>query len=108
MLSKYFEIKTNPPIKQIIDSIWNVTEAKLFNKVTSTTISIQSEVTSKSKNFLGAGYKLSENIIVNAAFEMGLNNSLKASNPSLIANEYSNSTSELATTLIHFSFNYSF
>lgn len=57
---------------------------------------------------IGAGYKLSENFIVNAAFEMGLNNSLKASNPSLIANEYSNSTSELATTLIHFSFSYSF
>lgn len=55
---------------------------------------------------LGVGYKLSENLLVNAAFEMGLNNSLKASNPSLIANEYSNSTSELSTTLLHFSVKY--
>lgn len=52
MLSKYLEIKTKLPIRQVIDSIWNVTEAKLFNKVTSTTISLQSEVTTKSKNII--------------------------------------------------------
>lgn len=52
MFSKYLEIKTKLPIRQIIDGIWNVTEAKLFNKVTSTTISLQSEITSKSKNII--------------------------------------------------------
>jgi hypothetical protein len=52
MFSKYLEIKTKLPIRQIIDGIWNVTEAKLFNKVTSSTISLQSEITSKSKNII--------------------------------------------------------
>ncbi len=52
MFSKYLEIKTKLPIKQVIDSIWNVTEAKLFNKITNTTILLQSEVTSKSKNII--------------------------------------------------------
>ena len=47
MFSKYLEIKTKLPIRKIIDSIWNVKEAKLFNKVTSQTISLESEVTSK-------------------------------------------------------------
>jgi len=52
MFSKYLEIKTKLPIKQVIDSIWNVTETKLFNKITNTTILLQSEVTSKSKNII--------------------------------------------------------
>ncbi|MDF1613326.1 IS1634 family transposase [Stygiobacter electus] len=52
MFSKFLEIKTKLPIRQIIDGIWNVTDAKLFNKVTSTTISLQSEITSKSKNII--------------------------------------------------------
>jgi transposase len=52
MLSKYLEIKTKLPIRQVIDSIWNVTEAKLFNKVTSTTIFLQSEITTKPKTLL--------------------------------------------------------
>lgn len=52
MFSKYLEIKTKLPIRQVIDGIWNVTEAKLFNKVTNTTISLESEVTSKSKNII--------------------------------------------------------
>lgn len=56
----------------------------------------------------GISYKVSAPITINAAFEMGLNNSLKASSPSLIANEYSGSTSELSTMLVHLSLNYAF
>jgi transposase len=52
MFSKYLEIKSKLPINQVIDGIWNVTEAKLFNRVTSKTISLQSEVTSKSKDII--------------------------------------------------------
>jgi long-chain fatty acid transport protein len=56
----------------------------------------------------GLSYKVSAPLTLNAAFEMALNNSLKASNPSLIANEYDGSTSELSTTLIHISCSYAF
>ncbi|OGU77260.1 MAG: hypothetical protein A2W11_02225 [Ignavibacteria bacterium RBG_16_35_7] len=51
-MHKTGEIKIGLPIRQIIDAIWNVTEAKLFNKLTNKTISLQSEVTSKSKNII--------------------------------------------------------
>lgn len=54
----------------------------------------------------GLSYKVSAPLTINAALEMALNNSLKASNPSLIANEYDGSTSELSTTLIHISCSY--
>ncbi|MEW6653331.1 MAG: outer membrane protein transport protein [Bacteroidota bacterium] len=56
----------------------------------------------------GLSYKVSAPLTINAAFEMALNNSLKASNPSLIANEFDGSTSELSTTLIHISCSYAF
>lgn len=56
----------------------------------------------------GLSYKVSAPLTINAAFEMALNNSLKASNPSLIANEYDSSTSELSTMLIHISCSYAF
>ncbi len=56
----------------------------------------------------GLSVKASDSITLNAAFEMALNKSLKASNPSVISNEFDGSTSELSTTLIHFSFNYAF
>lgn len=56
----------------------------------------------------GLSYKISESIKVNGAFELGLNNSVVASKPSLIASEYSGSTSELSTLLFHVGFNYSF
>ena len=56
----------------------------------------------------GASYKVSTPLTINAAFEMGLNKSLQASNPSLIANEYDGSTSQLATTLLHVSVSYNF
>lgn len=57
---------------------------------------------------LGASYKVSDPLTIHAAFEMGLNNSQKASSPSIIASEYSASTSELSSTLIHLSCSYSF
>ena len=57
---------------------------------------------------VGASYKISDPLTVNAAFEAGLNKSVTASKPSLIANEYDGSTSQLSTTLIHISFNYAF
>lgn len=56
----------------------------------------------------GLSYKVSAPLTINAAFEMALNNSLKASSPSLIANEFDGSTSELSTTLIHISCSYAF
>lgn len=56
----------------------------------------------------GASYKVSAPLTINAAFEMGLNKSLQASSPSLIANEYNGSTSQLATTLLHVSVSYNF
>lgn len=57
---------------------------------------------------VGASYKISDPLTVNAAFEAGLNKSVTASKPSLIANEYDGSTSQLSTTLIHISLNYAF
>jgi len=56
----------------------------------------------------GASYKVSEPLTIHAAVEMVLNNSLTSENPSVIANEYNGSTSELATTLIHVSCSYAF
>jgi long-subunit fatty acid transport protein len=52
---------------------------------------------------LGAGYKLTGKLSVNAAYESGLNSSETASNPSIIANEYNGSTSQLSTNLFHVS-----
>jgi hypothetical protein len=57
---------------------------------------------------LGVSYKISAPLTVHAAFEMGLNNSETASNPSLIADEYSGSTSQLSTVLIHLALSYTF
>mgnify|MGYP002860939157 FL=1 len=56
----------------------------------------------------GLSFNASRALTLNAAFEMALNKSYTASNPSLIAEEYSASTSQLATTLIHFSATYNF
>ena len=57
---------------------------------------------------IGASYKVSAPLTINAAFELALNKSLTASNPSLIANEYNGSTSQLSTSLIHISASYNF
>ena len=57
---------------------------------------------------IGASYKVSAPLTINAAFELALNKSLTASNPSLIANEYKGSTSQLSTSLIHISASYNF
>ena len=56
----------------------------------------------------GASYKVSSPITINAAFEMALNNSVTASNPSLIANEFDGSTSELSTWFMHVGMSYAF
>lgn len=56
----------------------------------------------------GASYKVSNPITINAAFEMALNNSVTASNPSLIANEFDGSTSELSTWFMHVGVSYAF
>jgi long-chain fatty acid transport protein len=57
---------------------------------------------------VGASYKVSDPLTINAAFETALNNSVKASSSSMIANEYNGSTSELSTILLHVSINYAF
>jgi long-chain fatty acid transport protein len=54
----------------------------------------------------GASYHVSAPLTIHAAIEMGLDKSVPASNPSLIANEYNNSTSQLSTTLIHVAASY--
>jgi long-chain fatty acid transport protein len=55
---------------------------------------------------LGGSYKISSPLTVHAAFEMGLNKSETASSPSLIADEYSGSTSQLSTVLVHIAVSY--
>lgn len=55
---------------------------------------------------LGASYKVSSPLTLHAAFEMGLNKSETASNPSLITAEYNGSTSQLSTVLIHIAASY--
>lgn len=56
----------------------------------------------------GGSFKVSNPLTLHAAFETALNKSQTASNPSIIANEYNGSTSELSTILIHVSATYSF
>ncbi|MBU2446716.1 MAG: outer membrane protein transport protein [Bacteroidetes bacterium] len=56
----------------------------------------------------GASYKIALPLTIHLAYEMALNKSLTASNPSLIANEYDGSTSKLATSLIHLALTYNF
>lgn len=56
---------------------------------------------------LGGSVKLLEKLDMHVAFEMGLNSTEEASNPSIVASEYDGSTSELKTTLLHFAFSYS-
>src|SRR5664280_1662434 len=48
-------------------------------------------------------YKISAPLTINAAFEIALNKSITASNPSVIADEYNGSTSQLSTILVHLS-----
>jgi long-chain fatty acid transport protein len=55
---------------------------------------------------IGASYKVSAPLTIHAALELGLNKSETASNPSLIANEYNGSTSQLSTTLVHVAVSY--
>src|ERR1035437_727925 len=57
---------------------------------------------------VGASYRVSSPLTIHAAFEMGLNKSQTASNPSLIANEYDGSISQLSTNLIHLVASYAF
>lgn len=57
------------------------------------------------ENHLMAGgtFNLSPKVALNFAYEMALNKELVASNPSLVAEEYSSSTSSLQTMLFHLS-----
>jgi len=56
----------------------------------------------------GATYSISKRVDINFAYEMALNKRLTASDPSLIASEYNNSTSELQTMLFHLSCSWKF
>ncbi len=73
------------------------------NPVPSSTIFPVFPAIVESHIMLGAGYKLTGKLSVNAAYESGLNSSETASNPSIIANEYNGSTSQLSTNLFHVS-----
>lgn len=55
---------------------------------------------------LGASYRISDPLTVNAACEVGFKNTQQAALASLIAREYDNSKSSLSTMLFHVSFNY--
>jgi long-chain fatty acid transport protein len=57
---------------------------------------------------LGAGYKFTENVTCNFAYEAAFNKKLGGSTPHSVASEYAGSTSELMTTLLHFSFEWNF
>jgi long-subunit fatty acid transport protein len=56
----------------------------------------------------GFSYYITKNFVTNVAFEYGLNHTLTASNPSLIAAEYNNSQASLKNLLGHISFAYIF
>jgi long-chain fatty acid transport protein len=62
------------------------------------------------ENHVTAGftYMLSKKVGVDFAYEMALNKKLTASNPSTIASEYNNSTSELQTMLFHLALSWKF
>ncbi|MBI1344051.1 MAG: hypothetical protein GC171_14075 [Terrimonas sp.] len=51
----------------------------------------------------GLSYRVSQKFAINLAYEHAFKNELKASNPSLIANEFNNSTSGLKTSIYHLS-----
>jgi long-subunit fatty acid transport protein len=55
---------------------------------------------------VGASYKLSPALIVHVAYERAFNNAQKSLSPSLVAQEYSGSTSELNEDIFHFSFSW--
>ncbi len=78
------------------------------NPVPETTIFPIFPAVVESHVMFGASYKISKPLTIHAAFEMGLNKSETASNPSIIANEYDGSTSQLSTTLIHVAASYAF
>lgn len=50
MLAKFLEIKTKFSLKQIIDAIWTVTDAKLYDKNTNTTFTVRVEVNPNSQD----------------------------------------------------------
>ena len=73
------------------------------NPVPSTTVFPVFPAIVESHLTLGAGYKFTENLTVNAAYELGFKVKETASNPSIIANEYNSSSSQLGTNLFHVS-----
>ncbi|MDX9924922.1 MAG: outer membrane protein transport protein, partial [Ignavibacteriaceae bacterium] len=54
----------------------------------------------------GLSYKVSAPLTINAALEMGLENSVDGSKPHVLAHEYEGSTSTLSTTLLHLGVSY--
>ena len=57
---------------------------------------------------LGGTFNVSKKVAVNLAYEMAINNKQTASDPSIIADEYNNSISQLQTMLFHLSLNWKF
>ncbi len=57
---------------------------------------------------LGGSFYIMKQLDLHLAFETALNNSVEASNPSKVANEYNGSTSELQTMLFHIGLSYNF
>ncbi len=73
------------------------------NPVPSSTIFPVFPAIVESHVMLGAGYKLTGKLMLNAAYELGIDKKETADTPSVIANEYNGSTSELGTNLFHIS-----
>ena len=48
IIGKFLEINTKLSLKQIIDAIWVVTDAKLYDKVTKNTFTLRSELNQSS------------------------------------------------------------
>ncbi|MBI2419635.1 MAG: hypothetical protein HYV28_17370, partial [Ignavibacteriales bacterium] len=48
----YLEIKTEHSISQFIDEIWEIKEVVLYNKITDTTFSVNSEVSPLAKKII--------------------------------------------------------
>jgi long-subunit fatty acid transport protein len=57
---------------------------------------------------VGASYRLSEPLVLHAAYELAINNKQTASAQSLIAQEYNGSTSQLNESIIHIALSWNF
>ncbi len=58
MFAKLLEIEMKMSLKQIMDNIWSVTHAKLYNKKTGEIFLLKSEIARKTQNMLNKLFKI--------------------------------------------------